>query len=64
MNITRNQVIVSVVLTLGVGGATLQWGSFSLAGIGLASVVGVVLNLILPGHSLRVHETKEDDIVI
>ncbi|WP_153632239.1 uracil-xanthine permease family protein [Prolixibacter sp. SD074] len=64
MNITRNQVIVSVVLTLGVGGATLQWGSFSLAGIGLASVVGVVLNLILPGHSLRVYETKEDDIVI
>lgn len=64
MNITRNQVIVSVVLTLGVGGATLQWGNFSLAGIGLASVVGVVLNLILPGHSLRVQETKEDDIVI
>ncbi|WP_153641200.1 uracil-xanthine permease family protein [Prolixibacter sp. NT017] len=64
MNITRNQVIVSVVLTLGVGGATLQWGSFSLAGIGLASVVGVVLNLILPGHSLLVQESKEDDIVI
>jgi len=64
MNITRNQVIVSVVLTLGVGGATLQWGNFSLAGIGLASVVGVVLNLILPGHSLRVQQSKEDDIVI
>lgn len=44
----RNQVIVSVVLTAGIGGAVLQWGSFSLAGIGLAAVVGILLNLILP----------------
>jgi uracil permease len=46
---TRNQVIVSIILTIGIGGAHIGYGNFSLAGIGLASVVGVLLNLILPG---------------
>ncbi len=45
---TRNQVIVSVVLTVGIGGAIIQYGNFSLAGIGLAATVGIILNLILP----------------
>ena len=48
MSITRNQVIVAIVLTVGIGKAVLSWGEFTLAGIGLASIVGVVLNLILP----------------
>jgi uracil permease len=48
MDKTRNQVIVSVILTIGIGGAVMSWGNFSLSGIGLASVVGVLLNLILP----------------
>lgn len=46
---TRNQVIVAVILTVGIGGAVISYGNFSLSGIGLASVVGVLLNLILPG---------------
>ena len=50
-SITRNQVIVSIILTVGIGGAQLGYGNFSLAGIGLASVVGVVLNLVLPNKS-------------
>ena len=54
MNKTRNQVIVSVVLTVGIGGAVISWGNFSLAGIGLASVVGILLNLVLPGASKKV----------
>lgn len=45
---TRNQVIVSLILTVGIGGAIVNYGNFSLAGIGLASVVGILLNLILP----------------
>jgi len=45
---TRNQVIVSVVLTVGIGGAIVQYGNFSLAGIGLAATVGILLNLLLP----------------
>ncbi len=44
----RNQVIVSLILTVGIGGAVIQWGNFSLAGIGLGSVVGVILNLVIP----------------
>lgn len=48
---TRNQVIVSVILTVGVGGAVISWGNFSLAGIGLASVVGIILNLVMPGKA-------------
>ena len=47
-SVTRNQVIVSVILTMGIGGAQMSYGNFSLAGIGLASVIGVILNLILP----------------
>lgn len=45
---TRSQVIVSIVLTVGIGGAIIQYGTFSLAGIGLAALVGIILNLILP----------------
>lgn len=52
---TRNQVIVSVVLTVGIGGAVLQTGSFSLGGIGLAATTGIILNLILP-------KTKKEDL--
>ena len=45
---TRNIIIVSLTLTVGIGGAVLTWGDFSLSGIGLAALVGVLLNLILP----------------
>lgn len=48
LSITRNQIIVSIILTIGIGGAIISYGNFSLSGIGLASVVGVILNLILP----------------
>ena len=59
-SITRNQVIVSVILTIGIGGAQLGYGNFSLAGIGLASVVGVLLNLVLPkAKEAKIVEIKE-----
>ena len=45
---TRNLIIVSLILTIGIGGAIISVGSFTLSGIGLASLVGVILNLILP----------------
>ena len=44
MGKTRNLVIVSLILTVGLG----TLGKFPFSGIGLASVVGVVLNLIIP----------------
>jgi uracil permease len=48
LNQTRSIIIVSVTLTLGIGGAVIPMGTFSLGGIGLAAVVGVILNLVLP----------------
>ncbi len=45
---TRNLVIASLILTLGIGGAEFTVGSFTIGGIGLAALVGVLLNLILP----------------
>lgn len=45
---TRNLIIVSLILTLGIGGAELTFGNFTIGGIGLAALVGVILNLILP----------------
>ena len=48
LNQTRNIIIVSVTLTMGIGGAVLTFGSFSISGIGLSAVIGVLLNLLLP----------------
>lgn len=45
---TRNIVIFSLTMTIGIGGAVFTWGDFSLSGIGLAAITGVALNLILP----------------
>ena len=48
MGDTRNVIIMSVMLTMGLGGAVLSQGSFSISGIGLSAVVGVILNQLLP----------------
>lgn len=53
MNQTRNIIIVSVTLTMGIGGAILNFGTFSMSGIGLSAIIGVLLNLLIP-------QTKED----
>ncbi len=47
----RNLVISSVILVIGIGGAKIEFSeSFSIEGMALAAIVGVVLNLILPGR--------------
>ena len=48
MGDTRNLVIASLILTLGIGGAEMTFGGITFGGIGLSAVVGVVLNLIIP----------------
>ena len=48
MGNTRNLIIVSLILTLGIGGAELSFSSITIGGIGLAALVGVLLNFILP----------------
>lgn len=45
---TRNIVIFSLTMTIGIGGTVFTWGDFTLSGIGLAAITGVALNLILP----------------
>ena len=57
MGNTRNLIIVSLILTTGIGGAVLQIGNISMTGIGLSALIGVILNLILP----RTKAEKEED---
>jgi uracil permease len=45
----RNLTIVALILVCGIGGMVLPIGKFTLGGIGLAGILGVILNLILPG---------------
>lgn len=49
----RNLLIVSAVLVLGVGGAHVNFGSFALDGMPLATIAGILLNLILPREAER-----------
>ena len=60
MNKTRNLIIASLILTIGIGGAIISFGKFSLAGIGLASIVGVILNLIIPDKEAAEAEAKSE----
>lgn len=49
----RNLIISSVILVIGIGGAAIHVGTlFSLEGMALASLIGVVLNQILPGKEV------------
>lgn len=48
MSKSRNLVIVAVILVFGIGDMSLGYGNFQLAGIGLAGIVGVLLNILLP----------------
>jgi uracil permease len=48
LTVPRNLIIVAVILVLGLGGLAVGGSAFKLEGIGLAGIVGVLLNLILP----------------
>ena len=47
----RNLAIVAIILVFGIGGMSFDLTVVKLGGIGLAGVVGVLLNLLLPGKS-------------
>lgn len=48
----RNLVISSVILVIGIGGAKLEFSeTFVIEGMALAAILGVVLNLVLPGRN-------------
>lgn len=61
MGSTRNLIIVSLILTTGIGGAVLEFGSFTFTGIGLAAMIGVLLNLILPAKKSADDEKNSAD---
>jgi uracil permease len=44
----RNLSIVALILVFGIGGMSFSAGEFTLKGIGLAGILGVLLNLVLP----------------
>jgi uracil permease len=44
----RNIIIISTMLVIGLGGADLTIGAFSMTGMALAAVVGIILNQVLP----------------
>jgi len=44
----RNMAIVALIMTVGISGLQISVKGFSMEGIGLAGIVGVLLNLILP----------------
>ena len=50
---TRNLVISFLILTIGIGGAEMTIGSFTIGGIGLAALVGVILNLVIPNKKVK-----------
>jgi uracil permease len=50
MTETRNLIIGAVILVFGVGGMAFQIGDFAIAGIGLAGIMGVLLNALLPSN--------------
>lgn len=44
----RNMLIASVILVIGIGGAYLQLGNFQLTSVALSTIIGMLLNWILP----------------
>ncbi|MBU5590777.1 uracil permease [Clostridium sp. MSJ-4] len=47
----KNLIICSVIIVLGIGGAVIQFKGIELSGVALATVVGIILNLVLPEKS-------------
>jgi len=59
----RNLIIASVILILGIGGAKIIFSdTFSIQGMALAAIVGVVLNLILPGKAQPDIELQKEEL--
>jgi uracil permease len=56
----RNLVISSVILVIGIGGAMIKVSEqFELHGMALAAIIGIVLNLVLPGRKAAESEQTE-----
>ena len=49
----RNLAIISLIMVMGIGGMSFSAGAFTVKGIGLAGIIGVLLNLVLPGKKKK-----------
>lgn len=59
-NESRNLIIASAMLVIGLGGAVLEMGSLlTISGTALSAIVGVILNLFLPAHTNETDEIVE-----
>jgi uracil permease len=47
----RNLAIIALILVTGVGGLSIGTADWTLGGIGLAGILGVIANLVLPGRA-------------
>ncbi|MCX7654059.1 MAG: NCS2 family nucleobase:cation symporter [Fervidobacterium sp.] len=45
---SRNLIIAALILTLGIGGASIKIGGIELKGMALAAIVGIIANLVIP----------------
>ncbi len=60
----RNLVISSIILVIGIGGAKLHFSeTFVIEGMALAAIVGVILNLVLPGRPQVSDDLFEEKII-
>ena len=64
---SRNLIIMAVILVCGLGlsdGVTFHYGSisFTLTGLALAAIIGIILNAVLPGNDYHFGENLEGDI--
>ncbi|MGX5377628.1 uracil-xanthine permease family protein [Ligilactobacillus sp. LYQ135] len=55
----RNLMIASTILVIGIGNAYLKLGQYEFSGLAVASVIGIILNLILPEHANSEKELQE-----
>lgn len=54
----RNMLIAALILVVGIGGLSIDIDAFKFGSIGLAAIVGIVANMILPKH-ISLHPTSE-----
>ncbi|MFT8321615.1 MAG: solute carrier family 23 protein [Bacillus sp. (in: firmicutes)] len=58
----RNLVIASVILVTGIGGASIHIGDqFKVEGMALAAIIGIILNIVLPGKEKATDDLFEED---
>ena len=61
----RNLLIVSTILVIGIGGATLSFagGAFTVSSMALAAILGVFLNAVLPGRRSGIGREEPETVL-